>query len=152
MVKSSKAQKGTRPVTLKDADADKFVKQYAAYLKKQGKIHVPKWTDIAKTGIQCELAPNDPDWFYTRVASVARQVYFRPGSGIGGLKKRYGSSYQKNCIRPHFQKAAGSPIRKALQALEDLGILEKRPNGGRQITDKGAQDMDRIAGAVVMGN
>ena len=58
---------------------------------------VPKWVDIAKTGIMCELAPQDPDWFYTRVASVARQVYFRPGSGIGGLKKRYGGSYQKVC-------------------------------------------------------
>ena len=60
-------------------------------------VQVPKWVDIAKTGIQCELAPSDPDWFYVRVASVARQVYFRPGSGIGGLRKRYGASYQKVC-------------------------------------------------------
>ena len=132
-------------VTLKDVDSEKFVTLYSAYLKKQGKVPVPKWVDIAKTGIQCELAPSDPDWFYVRIASVARQVYFRPGSGIGGLRKRYGASYQKNCIRAHFQKAAGGPIRKALQALETIGVLEKRPDGGRQITKKGAQDLDRIA-------
>eukprot|EP01060_Flectonema_neradi_P035188 TRINITY_DN63_c0_g1_i8.p1 TRINITY_DN63_c0_g1~~TRINITY_DN63_c0_g1_i8.p1 ORF type:complete len:155 (+),score=39.22 TRINITY_DN63_c0_g1_i8:60-524(+) len=139
-----------KAVTLKDCDANKFVAAYAKYLKKQGKLNVPKWADIAKTGIQCELAPHDPDWFYIRVASVARQVYYRPGAGIGGLKKRYGGSYQKNCIRPHFQKAAGGPIRKALQGLEDLGIVEKRPDGGRQITKRGMQQLDQIAGSVVL--
>eukprot|EP01065_Artemidia_motanka_P008411 TRINITY_DN14233_c0_g4_i1.p1 TRINITY_DN14233_c0_g4~~TRINITY_DN14233_c0_g4_i1.p1 ORF type:complete len:159 (+),score=59.34 TRINITY_DN14233_c0_g4_i1:71-547(+) len=150
--KAGGEKKRTRPVTLKDADAHKWVKAYAKHLKKQGKLQVPKWVDIAKTGIQCELAPYDPDWFYVRTAAVARQCYIRPGSGIGGLRKRYGGSYQKQCIRAHFQKSAGGPIRKALQALEELGILEKRPDGGRQITAKGAQDMDRIAGSVVLGH
>eukprot|EP00756_Hemistasia_phaeocysticola_P067450 Hpha_TRINITY_DN9979_c0_g1::TRINITY_DN9979_c0_g1_i1::g.140332::m.140332/K02966/RP-S19e, RPS19; small subunit ribosomal protein S19e len=148
---AKEGKKGSRPVTLKDADAAKWVKAYAAHLKKQGKLQVPKWVDIAKTGTHKELAPYNPDWFYFRTATVARQVYVRPGSGIGGLKKRYGGSFQKEVIRPHFQRAAGGPIRKALQALEDLGILEKRPDGGRQITKKGAQDMDRIAGALVNG-
>ena len=138
-----------RSVTLKDVEGKNFVKAYAAQLKKQGKIAVPKWTEIAKTGVQCELAPQDPDWFYIRVASIARQVYLRPGSGIGGLRKRYGGSYQKSCIRAHFCKAAGGVIRKSLQALEDLGVLQKRPDGGRQITEKGAQDMDRIAASTV---
>merc|ERR1719326_1228399 len=127
--KEASEKKGSRPVTLKDADAHKWVKAYAAHLKKQGKLPVPKWVDLAKTGIQCELAPYDPDWFYIRTASVARQVYVRPGSGIGGLTKRYGGSFQKQTIRPHFQKAAGGPIRKALQGLEELGILEKRADG-----------------------
>eukprot|EP01063_Lacrimia_lanifica_P014153 TRINITY_DN207_c0_g4_i1.p1 TRINITY_DN207_c0_g4~~TRINITY_DN207_c0_g4_i1.p1 ORF type:complete len:143 (+),score=68.44 TRINITY_DN207_c0_g4_i1:56-484(+) len=136
-----------RSITLKDVEGKDFVKAYAAQLKKQGKLTVPKWVDIAKTGIQCELAPQNPDWFYIRVASVARQVYFRPGSGIGGLRKRYGGAYQKKCVRAHFMKASGGVIRNALQALEDLGVLEKRPDGGRQITAKGAQDMDRIAAA-----
>ncbi|KAJ9464663.1 40S ribosomal protein S19-1 [Diplonema papillatum] len=149
MVKASKDVRG-RAVTLKDADAAKFVKAYAMHLKAQGHLQVPTWADLAKTGTQCELAPQDPDWFFTRVASVARQVYIRSGSGIGGLRKRYGGSYQKNCIRPHFQKAAGGPIRKALQALETLKVLEKKVDGGRQITAKGAQDMDRIAAGVVL--
>eukprot|EP01062_Namystynia_karyoxenos_P081868 TRINITY_DN9095_c0_g2_i4.p3 TRINITY_DN9095_c0_g2~~TRINITY_DN9095_c0_g2_i4.p3 ORF type:complete len:158 (+),score=72.15 TRINITY_DN9095_c0_g2_i4:83-556(+) len=144
-------KKRTRPVTLKDADAAKWVKAYSAHLKKQGKMQVPRWVDLAKTGIHCELAPYDPDWFYVRTASVARQVYLRPGGGIGGMRRHYGGSYGKQVIRPHFQKAAGQPIRKALKALEELGIVEKRPDGGRQITKKGAQDMDRIAGSVVLG-
>eukprot|EP00659_Diplonema_papillatum_P009059 gene9059-14028_t len=194
MVKATKDVKG-KAVTLKDADAAKFVAAYAKHLKAQGKLEIPKWTELAKTGTMCELAPQDPDWFFNRVASVARQVYIRSGSGIGGLRKRYGGSYQKiglfglqvasydfmglfifthspplslfgnslvgvltmhiqhpqNCIRPHFQRAAGGPIRKALQSLEALGILEKKVDGGRQITAKGAQDMDRIAAGVVLG-
>jgi hypothetical protein len=41
-----------------------FVKAYAAYLKRTGKLEVPKWVDIVKTGTYKELAPYDPDWFY----------------------------------------------------------------------------------------
>eukprot|EP01062_Namystynia_karyoxenos_P048358 TRINITY_DN36776_c0_g1_i2.p2 TRINITY_DN36776_c0_g1~~TRINITY_DN36776_c0_g1_i2.p2 ORF type:complete len:152 (+),score=48.54 TRINITY_DN36776_c0_g1_i2:52-507(+) len=137
-----------RSVTLKDVDAHKWVKAFAEQLKKEGKLPVPDAADLMKTGIQCELAPLDHDWFYLRTASVARAVYIRPGSGIQGMRKRYGGSYQKNCIRPHFQKAAGGPIRKAMQGLEDLGLLEKHPNGGRQITKKGAKTMDAIAAQV----
>ena len=54
-------------VTVKDVNTHSFVKAYAAYLKRTGKLDVPKWVDIVKTGTAKELAPHDPDWFYTRV-------------------------------------------------------------------------------------
>jgi len=31
-----------------------------------GKLEIPKWVDIVKTGTNKELAPYDPDWFYIR--------------------------------------------------------------------------------------
>ena len=31
-----------------------------------GKIEVPTWVDIVKTGAYKELAPYDPDWYYVR--------------------------------------------------------------------------------------
>jgi len=41
-------------------------------LKRSGKLEVPTWVDIVKTGSFKELAPYDPDWFYIRAgASVA---------------------------------------------------------------------------------
>lgn len=52
--------------TVKDVNPHDFVKAYAAYLKRAGKLEVPKWVDIVKTGPYKELAPYDPDWFYIR--------------------------------------------------------------------------------------
>lgn len=43
-----------------------FIKAYAAYLKRTGKLEVPKWVDLVKTGTFKELAPYDPDWYYVR--------------------------------------------------------------------------------------
>jgi small subunit ribosomal protein S19e len=54
-------------VTVKDVSSHDFVKAYAAYLKRTGKLDVPKWVDVVKTGTAKELAPIDPDWFYVRV-------------------------------------------------------------------------------------
>jgi small subunit ribosomal protein S19e len=47
-----------------------FVKAYAAYLKRTGKLEVPKWVDIVKTGTYKELAPYDPDWFYIHAGKI----------------------------------------------------------------------------------
>lgn len=57
-------------VTVRDVDAHKFVRAYAAHLKRSGKLEVPAWVDVIKTGKAKELAPYDPDWFYTRVGRV----------------------------------------------------------------------------------
>ena len=57
--------------TVKDVPADKFIKEYAALLKRGGKLEVPKWVDIAKTGTHKELPPYDADWFYIRCGQFA---------------------------------------------------------------------------------
>lgn len=59
-------------VTVKDVDAHAFVRAYAAYLKRSGKLEIPKWVDIVKTGAYKEMAPLDPDWFYHRVGKYFR--------------------------------------------------------------------------------
>lgn len=45
---------------------DAFITAYASHLKRSGKLEVPTWVDIVKTGAYKELAPYDQDWFYTR--------------------------------------------------------------------------------------
>ena len=57
-------------VTVKDVQSHAFVKAYAAYLKRTGKLEVPKWVDLVKTGTYKELAPYDPDWFYIRAGML----------------------------------------------------------------------------------
>ena len=46
--------------------ADAFINAYAAHLKRSGKLEVPTYVDIVKTGHYKELAPYDPDWYYYR--------------------------------------------------------------------------------------
>uniref|UniRef100_A0A914EPJ9 Ribosomal protein S19 n=1 Tax=Acrobeloides nanus TaxID=290746 RepID=A0A914EPJ9_9BILA len=75
-----------RPTSVKDVDQHEIVTQIAGFLKKSGKVKVPDWADVVKLGKNKELAPNDPDWYYTRAASIARRLYIRSPTGMFYLK------------------------------------------------------------------
>ncbi|ROT42043.1 ribosomal protein S19e [Sodiomyces alkalinus F11] len=133
-------------VTVRDVDAQKFITSYAAFLKRQGKLPIPGWVDIVKTGHGKELPPQDIDWFYVRAASVARQVYLRKSVGVGRLRKVHGSAKNRGVRPSHHADASGSVDRKVLQALEKIGVVEQNEEkGGRRITESGQRDLDRIA-------
>ena len=107
---------------------------------------MPAWVDIVKTATFKELAPYDPDWFYVRAAAVARHIYLRKSVGVGALRKVHGGRKNRG-TRPgrHFD-GSGSVDRKALQALEKIGVVEQNKKiGGRSITRSGRRDLDRIA-------
>ncbi|KXS18629.1 ribosomal protein S19e, partial [Gonapodya prolifera JEL478] len=132
-------------VTVKDVDPHAFVTAYAAYLKRTGKLDVPKWTDTVKTGTFKELGPYDADWYYVRAAAVARHIYLRQGVGVGALRKVYGGRKRRG-NRPNLSAiSSGSVARKVLQSLEKIKVLEQDENGGRRITQDGQKDLDRIA-------
>ena len=78
-------------------------------------------------------------------AALARQIYLKKGLGVGALKKAYGGRANRG-VRPHrHSDASGSVIRKALQALEKLKVVQVSQDGGRMITKTGQKDLDRIA-------
>lgn len=136
-------------VTVRDVDAHKFIKAYAAHLKRSGKMEVPAWVDLVKTSTAKETSPQNPDWFYVRVASIARHVYLNPNVGVGALKTIHGSR-KNNGVRPsHHAECTGNINRKALQALEKLKLLAKDSKGGRRITSEGQRDLDHVAGSLV---
>lgn len=133
-------------VCVRDVDSHKFVTAYAAHLKRSGKVSVPAWADLVKTGSFKELAPYNADWFYTRVAALARHIYLRPGAGVGALRVVFGG--KKNCgVRPSKSAlASGNAIRKGLQALEKLKLVSvDATNGGRHLTSEGQRDLDHVA-------
>ncbi|KAK3275171.1 40S ribosomal protein S19, variant 2 [Cymbomonas tetramitiformis] len=136
------------PKTVKDVPSHEFVVAYAQYLRSTGKFETPTWVDLVKTSVGKEMAPYDPDWYYIRAASIARQIYVRGGRGVGGLRKRYGGRVRDGTRPNHCGVASGSIIRHILQQLEQLKIVEKSAKGGRCITADGQRDLDRIAGRI----
>jgi len=135
--------------TVKDVNPHVFVKAYAAYLKKTGKLEVPKWVDLVKTATFKELAPYDQDWYYIRAASIARHIYLRQGVGIGALRKKHGSTCNRGTRPSHHCDASGNILRKIVQGLEKMELLEKDNNGGRRITQNGRKSLDLIASQIV---
>jgi len=146
--KTEKPKVTKRGITVKDVSAADFIKTYALFLKKSGKIQLPKWHDIVKTGKHKELAPYNVDWYYVRTASIARRVYLRGGVGVGALKKVYGGA-QRNGTRPsHFSTASGAIIRSIFHNLEKIKVIQQ-DRKGRRLTASGRRDLDRIAQRVV---
>lgn len=90
------------------------------------------------------------DWFYVRSAAVARHIYLRKAVGVGRLRKVHGTAKNRGSRPAHHFDASGSVDRKALQALEKIGVLEiDEEKGGRRITQTGMRDLDRIAKATI---
>ncbi|XP_058180795.1 small ribosomal subunit protein eS19x-like [Rhododendron vialii] len=146
------ARTGVKEVsrTVKDVSPHEFVKAYSAHLKRSGKMELPQWTDIVKTGTFKELAPYDPDWYYIRAASMARKIYLRGGLGVGAFRRIYGGSKRNGSRPPHFCKSSGSVARHILQQLQNMNIVDFDPKGGRRITSSGQRDLDQVAGRIVV--
>ena len=52
--------------TAKDVEAMKLIKAYAEFLKRSGKIELPKMHDIMRTSVFSDYIPLDEDWYYIR--------------------------------------------------------------------------------------
>jgi len=134
-------------VTVKDVPAAEFIKVYAAHLKRQNKLRLPKWTEYVKTGCLKELSPLDPDWYYIRAASMARKLYLRGKIGVGSFQRIYGGR-KNNGVRPaSFVESSGKIARQILQDLEKIQVVT-RDGGMRRISPNGQKDLDGIAGQV----
>ena len=52
--------------TAKDVEAMKLIKAYAEFLKRSGKVELPKLHDIMRTCVFSDYIPLDDDWYYMR--------------------------------------------------------------------------------------
>lgn len=82
-------------------------------------------------------------------AALARHIYLRNSVGVGKLTKLHGGPINRGTRPSHHRDASGSVQRKVLQSLEQIGVLEHSPKGGRRISQDGMRDLDRIAVAVL---
>ncbi len=135
-------------VSVYDVPADVLIKRVAEELKQNDKVVPPEWAPYVKTGVHKERAPDDPDWWYIRCASILRKLYIDAPLGVSRLRKVYGGRKRRG-VKPNVKaKGSGSIIRKALQQLEKAGLVTKQKREGRILTPEGRSFLDRISGDI----
>ena len=134
-------------VTVYDVPSEKLISALAARLKEEGVVEPPEWVVYAKSGVSSELPPLDEDWWYVRCASILRRVYLDGPVGVSSLKTYYGGRYSRGDVPQKHAKGSGSVIRKALQQLEEAGLITTKKEG-RVITSKGRSYLDNTAYAL----
>ena len=134
--------------TVYDVPADRFIRSIAEELKKKPEITPPEWSLFAKTGVHKEMPPEDPDWWFVRVASIMRRVYIDGPIGVERMRTFYGGGKDRGSRPTQFRKGSGSILRKSLQQLEAAGLII-HDKTGRRISPQGMSFMDNLARSLV---
>ena len=128
---------------------EKYIPALAEALKKIPEFEVPEWAMYVKSGPSRERPPAMEDFWYTRAASILRQLYIKGVIGVGKLRTRYGSRKDRGGKPDKFFKSGGKIIRVILQQAEAAGLVEKvlKMQHGRRLTQAGRDFLDSIDGA-----
>lgn len=133
-------------VTVYDVPAEKLILKVSEKLKENDKIVPPEWAEFAKTGIHAERAPVQPDWWYTRAASIMRKLYVKGPMGTSKLAGEYGGFTDRGCKPNKAVKGSRNIVRKCLIQLQDAGLLEAtQDKQGRKISPAGQKLLDNSA-------
>jgi small subunit ribosomal protein S19e len=131
--------------TVYDIPANILIRRLAQDLKSREEITAPDWMLFVKTGAHKERAPDDPDFWYVRCASILRKVYLNGPIGTEKLRINYGGKKRRGVKPNKFQKGGGAIVRTALQQLERAGFVKKLGTKGREMTDIGRSYMDKLS-------
>jgi len=132
--------------TAYDVPADVLIDRLSGYLKESvNEIQPPEWSGYVKTGMHAERAPQNPDWWYMRSASIMRKLYMKGPVGVSRLRNEYGGRKRRGVRPAHFAKAGGNAIRTILQQLEQAGLAQKDGIKGRTVTGKGRSLLDAVS-------
>ena len=130
-----------------DVPASKFIDRLAKYLRENvDEVQPLPWATFAKTGTHVEKQPQNPNWWYTRSASILRKVYIYGPIGLEKLRADYGGRKNRGSKPNRVVKAGGSGIRKAMQQLETAGLIQISKPKGRIMTPKGRKLLQEVAG------
>ena len=132
-------------VTVYDVEQGKLVVKVAEKLKADKDCNIPEWVYHVKTGHGRVRIPDNPEWWYERLASVLRLVYKNPQIGVSKLKTHYGGRKNRGHAPEKRVDAGGKIIRVCLQQLVELGLLEKGKLKGRVVSAKGQALIDNSA-------
>ena len=60
---------------VREVSASALIKRLSEELRKLKELTPPEWSHFVKTGTQKERPPEQPDWWYSRAASLLRRIY-----------------------------------------------------------------------------
>ncbi|MCK4633542.1 30S ribosomal protein S19e [Candidatus Bathyarchaeota archaeon] len=129
-----------------DVPVQIFIEKLARYIKDNiDQVSPPDWAPYIKTGVHTARPPQNPDWWYTRCASLLRKTYMIGPIGIERLRAQYGGRKDRGVRKEHVRKGAGGNIRKLFQQLETAGLVENLKGQGRALTSEGRKLLDILA-------
>ncbi len=129
-----------------DVPPSVLIERLARYLREEvDAIVPPPWTSFVKTGSHTQRPPQNPDWWFTRCASLLRKIYVKGPIGIERLRSEYGGRIDRGVKPEHARKGGGGIIRKALQQLQAAGLVEPLRNRGRVVTSDGRRLLDKLS-------
>ncbi len=131
--------------TAYDVPPEALIRKMSEKLKQEDAIKSPDWAPFVKTGIHKEKAPEDPEWWFTRVAAVLRKVYIKGPIGSERMSAEFGGKRDKGSKRYKAARGSGSIARNSLLQLEAAGLIEKNKNLGRIVTARGRSLVDNVA-------
>jgi small subunit ribosomal protein S19e len=123
-----------------------FNEALAEALKKIPEIKTPEWALFVKSGVSKQRVPEAEDFWFTRTASILRQLYIHGVVGVERLRTRYGGRKNRGVRPARFKKSSGKMLRVMLQQAEKAGLVEKITGSqfGRRLTKKGREFLDAI--------
>jgi small subunit ribosomal protein S19e len=129
-----------------DIPAAIFIDKLANYLKDNfDAITPPTWASFVKTSPHTQRQPEKADWWYIRCASLLRKIYITGPIGVEKLRAEYGGRKNYGSKPAHATKSGRAIIRRNLQQLELVGLIEKFQNRGRKITKNGRKLLEELA-------
>jgi len=135
-----------------DVPSQVLIDRLSKYLKENvGEVAPPTWAMTAKTGSQRERPPQNPDWWYTRCASLLRKMYLHGPVGISRLRVEFGGRLRSGTHIEHSRVAGGSAIREPLQQLQKAGFIAVEAKKGRKLTPEGVSLLNRMTADILKG-
>ena len=131
-----------------DVPGEHLVGALASSLKSVKAIQPPDWSSFVKTSVHKERAPTQPDWWYSRTASVLRKIGVKGPIGTERLARHYSGSRDRGSKPNRSNNGSRKVLRLIMQQLEIAGFIQKSKKGGRGLTPKGQSVLDNTAFAV----
>jgi len=132
-----------------DVPPSMLISRLARYLKDNvDAVEPPEWAPYVKTGVHAERAPQNPDWWYVRCASLLRKIYIMGPIGVERLRSEYGGRKRRGVRPEHARKGSGAIVRKALQQLEKAGLVTTIRGKGRIVTPEGRSLLDTLSAEI----
>jgi len=129
-------------VSVYDVPADKLIMLVAEDLKT--KVKAPVFSNVVKTGVSRERAPDNSDWWFVRLSATLRKYYTNEALGVNILRGQFGGKQARGTKPAKFAKGSGKIVRLSVQQLEKEGFIVKADKG-RKITPKGRTYLDKFA-------